>query len=60
MSDDEIVLVQPGLECGEVCVQPAAVELVDGGFLYCWECLARIVRVGIVFEAAMAEATKRG
>lgn len=60
MSDDEIVLVQPGLECGEVCTRTAAVELVDGGFLYCWACLARIVRVGIVFEAAMAEATKRG
>lgn len=54
-----IEVLPPGQECGEVCPRPAAVEL-DGSYVYCWHCLARLVRLGVVFEASIAQARHEG
>jgi hypothetical protein len=51
----EVDLLKPGQRCGEGCGEGAAV-MIDGLYTYCWPCLARLVRLGTVFEAAMAEA----
>lgn len=51
-----IALLDTG-RCGEVCSNEAAV-MIDDLYVYCWPCLARLVRLGAIFDGAMAEAKR--